>query len=298
MTIKEASNKGLKLLKEPCDTASIDTPSLDAALLLSETFGVSREELIMRGNEDISEKDWKKFNKLIERRRSGESIAYILGRKEFRLLEFAVNSNVLVPRPDTETLVEAALSRIDKLIETGIFKTSVLDLCTGSGAIAISLKHERPHLRVSAADISKEALKLASKNSRHLLKGITLGTPVKFFESNLFDSIPQKSGGFDIIVSNPPYVPTPELKTLAPEVRREPSLALDGGKDGLKYIKKIIPDARHFLKEGGYLFLEAQGDQMQKIKLLLEKTGYSEVKIYKDLSGSERVISARLTACS
>ena len=285
MTVKQALAEGTKLLKTPAATALIDTPALDADLLLAETFHTNHEELIVRGNEVIDEQAYKAFLQLVTRRRSGECVAYILSRKEFRLLEFDVNPHVLVPRPDTETLVEAALALIDYTVEHGDVKMSVLDLCTGCGAIAISLYYERPNISITASDFSFEALKIAAGNAVRLLGD---NKAVRFIESNLFENIKSK---FDIIVSNPPYVSSSELTSLSAEVQQEPKIALDGGEDGLKYIKEIIPQAKNHLKQNGVLFLEADPRQMQTIRTLLENNNYSDIKIFRDLSGQERVIS-------
>ncbi|MCL2069943.1 MAG: peptide chain release factor N(5)-glutamine methyltransferase [Treponema sp.] len=297
MTLKETLTEGTRLLK----SSHIDTPALDANMLLAETLNLSREELIIRGKEEISDEDYEKFFHLLSRRLGGECIAHILGRKEFRYLTFNVNPNVLVPRPDTEILVEAALEHIDNNIEPEVDKISLLDLCTGSGAVAISLKYERPRLRVSASDICKKALETAAGNakrllsyrllSRRLLSSQYLDDTIMFIESNLLEKIEDK---FNIIVCNPPYIPSSELSTLSIEVRREPVLALDGGCDGLKYIKEIIPQAKNYLLPKGALFLEADPRQMPTIRELLEKNHYRIIKIHRDLSNQERVISGKM----
>jgi len=320
MTIREALAEGTGRLKSPCALAFIDTPALDASILLAYTLGTNKTELILSGNKNIDEKTREKYTILLERRRSGECIAYILGRKEFRGLEFFVNTHVLVPRPDTETLVEAALEYIDPQKDNA--SLSVLDLCTGSGALAISLKNERPFLHVTASDICPAALETAAENVRQLLgeelsqrrkdaenaeeelgirdcgskvTGVSSSATLKdnkprvqIIQSNLFEDIPFK---FNIIVSNPPYVPSNELTGLAPEVRREPSLALDGGEDGLLLIRKIIAQAPDHLLPGGILLLEAAPGQMPSIRELLEGWGFNDVKVYKDLAGRDRVIS-------
>ena len=245
---------------------------------------MSREDLIINGNETLSERDIEKYSLLLEKRRNGECIAYILGRKEFRGLEFTVNPTVLVPRPDTEILVEAALEHIDKLAEEKSRALAVLDLCTGSGALAISLKNERPFLSVSASDISVEALETASLNASRLLDSAVL-----FIQSNAYENISEK---FNIILSNPPYIPQDKLDSLAPEVRREPRLALDGGKDGLALIREIVSLSPGKLMDGGILLLEASPEQIPLIQSLLEKRGFSGIKINRDLAGRKRVISA------
>ena len=285
MTVREALAEGTRILKSPGTTASIDTPELDADLLLAEALNTNHEDLIIHANNAIEEQAYNAFLDLVVRRRAGECVAYILGRKEFRLLEFAVNPGVLVPRPDTETLVEAAMEHIDNSVEQGINKMSVLDLCTGSGAIAISLYYERPHIKISASDISKEALKTAAENAERLLGD---DRAVNFIESDIFKKI---KGKFNIIVCNPPYIPSSDLASLSAEVRQEPAIALDGGEDGLKYIKEIICQAKDHMTPNGVLFLEADPGQMPTIRELLENNNYSGIKTYHDLSGKERVIS-------
>ena len=292
MTIRETLAEGIALLKAPSPFSLIDTPALDAALLLGETLGRSRADLIARGDEAITERDREKFLGFLSRRKNGECIAYILGRREFRSLTFAVNPDVLVPRPDTETLVEAALEWIDSIAAKGK-SLSLLDLCTGSGAIGISLKNERPFLNVSASDISSGALEMAERNALKLLESLgeiegSLGK-IRFIESDLFENIP---GSYDIIVSNPPYVRSGEIPGLAPEVRQEPLLALDGGKDGMDCIRKIISQAPEHLLKGGVLLLEADSAQIPGIGACLEDQGFSGISSRKDLGGRERVISA------
>ena len=291
MTIREILAEGKRLLKSPSPSSFIDTPDLDASLLLSEILHKNRTELITLGNESILAQDRENFLRFISRRREGECVAYILGRKEFRGLEFAVNPHVLIPRPDTETLVEAALECIDMQQETnalnqGQSSLSLLDLCTGSGAVAISLKNERPFLNVTASDISSGALETARLNGTRLIKS----GDIKFIRSDLFENLP---GCFDIIVANPPYIPSDELSGLAPEVRREPRLALDGGQSGLEVTGKIISLAPEHILPGGTILLEAAPEEMPAIRALLETNGFSTVRIHRDMAGRDRVISAK-----
>jgi release factor glutamine methyltransferase len=233
------------------------------------------------------------FEKFVARRAAGESCAVIVGHKEFRYLDLFVNENVLVPRPETETLVEAALAFIDaspspsspsptpySLLPTPYL--SCLDLCTGSGAIACALKEERPDIRVSASDISLPALSVAKKNAAKY------NLDIEFIESDLFENI---SGIYDIIVSNPPYIPCGAMNTLPPEVRREPHLALFAGEDGLVVIKKIIEVAHRHLSAAGSLLLECSPNQIHDIACLLEKNFFHDIKVTKDLGGQDRVIS-------
>jgi release factor glutamine methyltransferase len=280
MTIREALAEGTASLA----ASDIENPGLDSSLLLAEVLNTIRSSLIAAGNDSVSQESVAVFRQLIKRRQSGECAAYILGRKEFYSLEFLVNSSVLVPRPDTETLVEITLNKI----RSGEQPPRVLDLCTGSGAIAIALKHTMPKLEVWATDISAEALETAKTNAARLLPP----NSIHFLQGNLFDAlllIPNSS--FLIIVSNPPYIPTTELSSLSPEVRMEPTLALDGGDDGLGVIRKIISRAPEFLCKGGSLLLEADPRQMPAIASMYKETGFSNIQTHADLSGRERVIS-------
>ena len=283
MTVQEALGEGSSLLASPAlETAKIESPGLDAALLLAEILHTNRTQLLIIGKDKLSQENYCRFQKLMKRRLDGECIAYILGRKEFRGLDFLVSPAVLVPRPDTETLVEAALGILkrEKRKEKRE-KNKILDLCTGSGAVAIALKHEMPELELWASDISPGALALAQENCvKHQVS-------INLIESDLFCAI---QGCFDLIVSNPPYVASDEIKSLAPEVRREPRLALDGGKDGLDIIRRIIEEARNHLLPGGALLMEADPKQMDTIIGELEKHGFKENRTFQDLSGQLRVV--------
>jgi release factor glutamine methyltransferase len=295
MTIREALIHGAALLK----AAGIPTPTLDASLLLGDILNMGKVRLILAGPEPLDDGSYQKFERSLERRCAGECAAYILGRKEFHGLDFTVSADVLVPRPDTETLADAALSRIDELSHEALpSPLSLLDLCTGSGALAVSLKHERPALQVWASDISGKALALARENANRLLKDEE--PPIRFIESDLFDRIEKASGPapanpppFDLIVSNPPYIPTALIAALSPEVRGEPRIALDGGEDGLDLIRRIVADAPGFLNPGGTLLLEADPAQMTAVSHLLEERGYSDIQTYKDLTGEPRVIGGK-----
>jgi release factor glutamine methyltransferase len=275
MTIREAlAESGASLL-----AAGVETPGLDASLLLAHVLDTNRAALAASGPEPLSEKKYAEFRALIDRRLSGECVAYIVGKKEFRGLEFLVNPSVLVPRPDTETLVEMAL------LFTGA-KKSVLDLCTGSGAVAVSLKNEAPDTEVVAADISASALETAKLNAARLLQD---RNTITFFQGDLYGALPDSHPFFSLIACNPPYIPSGVIETLPAEVRKEPRSALDGGTSGLEIIKRVIDGAPGFLSRGGTLLLEADTRQMNEIAVLLKKRGFHTIKTYKDLSGRERV---------
>jgi len=296
MTARETLAAGSAALK----AAGIDTAALDASLLLAEILNVNRAALIARGPEEIAGEHQKKFFDLLRRRQVGESVAYILGRKEFYGLEFTVNPSVLVPRPDTETLVEAALEILRRRgIKTNAGSAAensvrALDLCTGSGAVAIALKHEMPTLEVWASDISAAALQTAQANACRLLPA---GSSINFRQGDVFDALCADARGgapalFSLIASNAPYIPSREIAGLAPEARNEPRLALDGGEDGLAIIRLIVSKAPDFLLPGGALLLEADPRQMENIAALLKQAGLRDVHAYPDLSGRQRVIGA------
>jgi len=287
MTVREALAEGKRALKSSCSKALITTPDLDASLLLAEALRLSKEELIIRGETILSDNESKKFLELLERRIDGECVAYILGKKEFRGLEFFVNPSVLVPRPDTEILVEAVLEKAEVWNKAGAGGETirVLDLCAGSGAIAVSLKNEMPGLELWATDISAEALETARANAaRH-----QMGESIRFCLGNLFDALPPELT-FHVIASNPPYIPSAEISRLSPEVQREPRLALDGGGDGLGIIREIIVRSHDYLEPEGTLLLEAAPEQMKSVSQALEKNRYINIKTYNDLSALERVI--------
>ena len=271
---------------------------LDAALLLACTLKTDRAGLIAGRRDTVASADLEKFRGLLERRLQGECIAYILGHKEFFALDFIVNRAVLVPRPETETLAEKALQILNSagsLPGTSNKKPlRVLDLCTGSGAVAIALKHEMPRLEVWASDISAEALEVAVQNSKKILGG---GQPVHFLKSDLFNNMEQSGEKikFSLVVSNPPYIPSDKINALPPEVRNEPRLALDGGKDGLELIGRIIKEAPRHMDPHGVLILEADSGQMPDITALFRENNYCNIGIYRDLAGLDRVISAEIT---
>ena len=286
MTIAEALNAGTALLQR----AGVESPSLDASLFLADLLAVERSRLPLMERAPLAGETGRAFDERLARRAGGTCAAYILGRKEFWGLDFLVGPEVLVPRPETEILVETALHWLTGREAEGL---SALDLCTGSGAAAIALKHELPLLEITGSDISPAALKLARENARRLPPPLPGAPPIVFIQSDLFEKMP---GRFGLIVSNPPYVESALMDTLPPEVRGEPSLALDGGEDGLGLIRRIIPGAPARLKPGGALFLEAAPGQMKAMTELLEQAGFENIFITKDLAGLDRVIGGNIPA--
>lgn len=222
------------------------------------------------------------FQNLITRRINGEPVSYIIGRKEFWSLPFKVNPAVMIPRPETETLVEVALK-----IFSPCSSPSILEIGTGSGAISITLATELPQASISAIDISPEALSAAKENAfSHGMRSI------RFIEGNLFEPLEGERTPFDLIISNPPYIPTNEIPHLPPGIRDyEPAIAFDGGADGLTFYRAIVQKAPDYLKPGGYLLLEAGTGQGHDVaKIMVETKKFSLPEIIKDLSGIERVV--------
>lgn len=251
---------------------------VDAWYLMEYALLMTRSDYLQRAEEPVTEKDQATYLKLVNQRAAHIPLQHITGTQEFMGLEFEVNKDVLIPRQDTETLVEEVLK-----VSKG---KTILDMCTGSGCIIISLAKLGGLTHAVGADISEKALKLARQNAKKL------DTKVDFIHGNLFEEIKEC---FDIIVSNPPYIPTLEIPKLMPEVKdHEPVLALDGLEDGLSFYRRISLEAKKHLKKEGYLFFEIGHDQAAKVRELLEKDGYSQITIKKDLSGNDRVVAARV----
>ena len=271
MKIQEILNEAIFRLKEN----KIEEPINKAKRLLAFTLNVTKEYLLINYQEEIPKEKVKTYNENIEKLISGEPIQYIIGKQEFMGIEFIVNKNVLIPQPDTEILVEKSIE-IAKTYE----KPKILDLCTGSGAIAVSMGEIFPQAIIYASDISKEALQIAKTNDK--------SNKIKFIQSDMFENIEEK---FDIIVSNPPYIKTEEIKKLSKEVQNEPNIALDGGKDGLQFYKEIIEQAYNYLNKNGYICLEIGEDQKEGVTKLIENNRhYKDIKTYKDLNKNDRVI--------
>jgi len=273
MKIKEALYACINNLKEN----NIDEAHSKARRLLAFTLNVPKEYLIINNEKELSKQDFEYYKNYITRLINGEPIQYIIGKQEFMGIEFNVNKDVLIPQPDTEILVEETIK-----IAKEYNKPKVLDLCTGSGAIAVSIKKYIPEAEVFASDISIKALQLAKINK--------IDNNINFIESNLFENI---NNEFDIIVSNPPYIRTEEIKSLSKEVQNEPLIALDGGQDGLDFYRDIIKQAHNYLKSNGKLCLEIGDEQKDAITQILKSNfNYTNIKYYKDLQGNDRVIIA------
>lgn len=283
LTLDLLLTEGVKVLAE----AGIEEATLDARYLLFEVFHTDMTHFLLDRGRGISEDDQvldqvKQYRLMIEKRSQRIPLQHITGSREFMGLEFYVNEHVLIPRQDTETLVELILKDYKGR------KPVILDMCTGSGCIAISLSKIGGFDDVAAVDLSKEALKVAKRNADVLLGPgrITL------IESDLFQAIEPKSR-FDIIVSNPPYIPTEIIKELQPEVRNfEPMLALDGREDGLFFYRQLVSEGRRFLNPGGSIYFEIGYDQAESVSALLEDAGFAEIRVVKDAAGLDRVVCA------
>ncbi len=276
MTVREALNRGIAFLTR----TEADTPYLDASLLLAETLKLSKEALIGAYPEEIDPGAVDRFEELLRRRADGIPVSYLRRRKEFYGLDFFVDERVLVPRPDTETLVEEA-----RALMAARRPRRVLDLCAGSGCLAIALKRLFPEIEIAGADVSPDAGDVFRFNAVTLL-----GEPLAFFESDLFANVP---GTFDFIVSNPPYVGSAEVEAMKLSGWPEPGLALDGGPDGTDLLLRIIAEAAARLEPGGFLLLEADPGQMKKLSLAMERRGYINIHVRRDLGGRERALCGR-----
>lgn len=276
MRIEEAINLGKKNLKKE----NIEDALLKTRLLLCYILDKPKEYLIINSKESLSREQEEFFLENIKKLKLGHPLQHITHKQFFRNCELYVDENVLIPRPDTEVLVEEVV----KLART-VDASSILDLCTGSGAIGIALSKET-NAEIVATDISKKALEIAEKNSK-LNKA-----EVKFIQGNLFENIP-KENKFDIIVSNPPYIETKTIETLSEEVKKEPKLALDGGIDGLYFYREIAKQAISFLKINGYLALEIGYNQKTLVTKILLENNFMEISTIKDFSGNDRVIIAK-----
>ena len=267
----------LKLGENVLKKENIQDSHIKASILLQYVLNQTKQHLIINSEEIVEPSKINEYNNYLQLIIQGTPIQYITNHQQFMALDFYVDENVLIPQPDTEILVEEGL----KIIKEQNMK--VLDLCTGSGAIAVSIAHYCQNSTVTATDISKEALEVARKNAN--LNNVN----IEFIESDLFDELTERS--FDIILSNPPYIETDTINTLVKDVQSEPHLALDGGKDGLKFYRRILAEAHKYLKTDGYLMLEIgynQGNAVinlehHNLKLITKQP-------IKDLDGNDRVV--------
>lgn len=274
MIYSDAYKIALERLKE----AGVPEYQLDARLLLEYVCDTDYNTLLVHGDRAVSPEEEKKYNELIEKRASRIPLAYIVGHQEFMGLDFTVNSNVLVPNQDTETLAEEALRELSDGMR-------FMDLCTGSGCVALSILHYTNDTSCVMTDISDKAIEVATKNSKNL----GLSDRAKIIKTDLFPEGDKEK--FDMIVSNPPYIRTSVIDTLPPEVAAgEPYIALNGGDDGLVFYRRIVDEACNWLYKSGWLMMEIGYDQGQDVADLMKGAGYHEVEVIKDLGGNDRVV--------
>ena len=274
--------KVLNWTKEYLAGKGVENARLEAEWMLCSALSLDRVGLYVNFDKPLSDGELAGFRGMVARRAKREPLQYILGSQEFRGLEFGVAAGVLIPRHDTETLVEEAVRRAKP-------DAAVLDIGVGSGCIAIALAKELPGAAVSGVDASPAALELARDNAERL------GVRVTLFEGSLFEPFPGRR--FDLIVSNPPYIPTADLDELQPEVREyEPRSALDGGPDGLDFYRLIVPAATEHLNPGGWLLFEVGIGQAADVTAMLEQHGFTACFTARDPGGIERVVGGRLQA--
>tara|TARA_Y100001935_G_scaffold117840_1_gene97464 strand:- start:561 stop:1403 length:843 start_codon:yes stop_codon:yes gene_type:complete len=260
-------------------TYKFNSAKLDAELILSKILGLSREKILLNLNDKINDKVFENFNYYLKLRKQNRPIAHILGFKDFWKYKFKVDKNVLIPRPETELIIEQALKNLPKLSNKNI-----LDIGTGSGCIIISIIKERENCKATAIDKSLKALKVAKLNAEmhHVLKKI------KFLNIDVDKYFANK---YDLIVSNPPYIKDSEILSLDKDVKlNEPKLALSGGKSGLNKVFKVIKKSQELLKTNGKLILEIGDKQSREVKKYLIKNNFNQIKIFKDLSGKKRCV--------
>ncbi len=286
MTIKDALREGYSILFY----AEVETPMLDATVLLAEALSVSKEKLFASLPDEIDSVSYARFKEYVDKRCRGIPVSYIRRKKEFYGLEFYVDERVLVPRPDTEVLVEEVLS----LLGNNTFRAKtcpkrnpkILDLCTGSGCVAIAVKFNARDVDVYASDITREVKDVFELNMIKILGG----KKIPFFISDVFENI---SGKYDIITCNPPYLTDAEVENLGKLGWVEPVVALAGGRDGTEIAVRVIEEAPDYLEEGGYLMLEAAPSQMTKLWAIMSARGFRDIYTRKDLGKRERIICGR-----
>lgn len=275
MKIRQALSEAVPQL----EASGVPDARLDAELLLAHTLGMGRMEMLLAGARELTQEQERRYSSLLLSRARREPLQYLLGVQAFYGLPIRVDARALIPRPETEELCEWALTLLEE------FETPrVLDLCTGSGAIAVAIKHACPRALVSASDLSADALSLARENAREN------GAEIRFYEGDLWE--PLRGLTFDLILSNPPYIPAADCRSLQPEVRFEPRMALDGGPDGFAFYRRIAAGAPAHLTPGGWLLMEVGLGEADGAASLL-KDGFTDVTVRNDICGVARMVGAR-----
>lgn len=271
------------LLQQGKQILTGDEAAWEAWLLFAEVFQTTRAEFLLKEETEVTGQQERAYRQLLQRRREGEPVAYILRSWEFMGLAFKVTPEVLIPRPDTETLVEAAL-------EWAPLEADILDLCTGSGCIAISLAHYLPQAHVEATDLSAAALEIAVWNAKEN------GVRVSFWQGDLWEALPA-GRQYDLITANPPYIDADQYERLDREVREfEPKMALHGGEDGLAFYRRLAKQTGFFLKKGGRAYWEIGYDQGKAVADIVKGQGLKLIEVRKDLAGHDRVVIVKKEA--
>ena len=293
MTLENCLRQGINTLQ----SNNVSDADFDAFALLEYVTGVSKSDFFFKKSDEISDSCYERYIELIERRCKRVPLQHITNRQNFFGYDFYVDSNVLIPRQDTEVLIEKILEVIEANFNVEISSDiSILDMCTGSGCIAITIYKELIkrgfNIDATAVDLSKEALAVTEKNVEDLVGIKALNNTFHIIESDMFSNI-NNNRSYDIIVSNPPYIPTRDIEKLEPEVRDyDPIMALDGDTDGLRFYRRIIEESSNYLNNG-FIAFEIGYNQGDDVKSLLEEKGYKDIHIYKDLGGLDRVIIGR-----
>ena len=279
-------SKLIQVTAEFFSQKNIENPKLDAELLLAHVLGLKRIDLYMKFDLPLSQTEILNYRKVVKRRSLREPLQYIIGVQEFYSYSFFVNHDVLIPRPETEVLVERAIMRAKEMLSP----PDILDICTGSGIIAVVLEKELPKSKISASDISSKAIDIALKNEHMILNG----NKISFFKGDIFKALPSNISLFNIIVSNPPYVSSKEYGCLQPEISLyEPKIALYGGETGMDVITEIVMNAHNYIASGGVLMLEMSPAQIDlSVSLLKTLKFWRDICCFKDYSGKVRFLEA------
>lgn len=282
MTYQQLYNK----TKQALTQAGLESPAFDAICLFEHVFGLNRQQLIMRGNEQPAKADTEKLNALVKKRSKGEPLQYLIGKWSFMQGEFFVGEGVLIPREDTQPVAELCMQGVESFEDKQ--KLSIIDLCSGSGAIAVNLAMAYKTAKVTALEYSKKAFDFLEKNVELNAVG-----NCKPWYANVFTAYKSiEDNAYSVIISNPPYIETKVLETLQAEVQKEPKMALDGGEDGLVFYRAIIDNWSKKLKPGGILVFELGEGQDRPVEQMLLSEGYKEITFAQDMQGINRGVMA------
>ena len=276
-----------KLTLEKLQKAGADAPAFDTIWLMGSVLDITKQDLLVNPEREVSEEDTEKILLLADRRIKGEPVQYLAGFEEFFGRKFFVGEGVLIPRDDTEVVLCSTFPYLDKLTKEKNVK--ILDLCSGSGILAITLKKQYPQAEVTAVEISDKALRYLRKNAEYH------NADIRIIHDDIFNCTDEFAAGeFDLIISNPPYVRTYEMQKLQNEVRFEPALALEGGEDGCDFYRRIVPIYKEKIRAGGMLAFEYDSDQADIISSLMQEAGFENITVFDDLGGVHRAINGTM----